>query len=260
MVTGAGALYYDVDYSTVTPATTAAEFVALLDAAEAEDNMLGGTNGGCTITLTPRIRQKEVDDLLADLPGFTVQEGWEAATIATTAVEMVLKKIEKAMANTQRDATTGALQFVGHLAPQHFTKDITLVTGTSGGKLIVFRLRGSINTAGLTVTTVSGGEASYPIELRGHQPNVAAMRAAIAPLEMFEFDNNGASIEGAFHPALFEQLRKANMDLKKAQDVTETIKLEIEAEVAKAKYENAKKETKATSSTSRNARTEGSLE
>ena len=202
MITGAGALFFNIPYDDVTSATTKAEFAAKLQAAQMNmdgsspniGTALGGTSGGCTVTLTGSFRDIEIDDLTQSMAGTTIQDGWETATISTTAVEAVLEKIQQVMNTSSIDPTDGSLRFGSKLLPEHFDNEITLAVRTIGDNLLVFRLQGAVNRAGFTLTTTSGGEGSYPVEFHGHLKTLADIQAGFAPLRVYEFSENVAVI------------------------------------------------------------------
>ena len=192
MITGSGALYFGIDYSTVTPTTTAQEFAQILQAAQADGRALGATTGGITATLTPSFRQIEVDDLPAPIAASTVQDGWEAATISTTVKEITRQNIDRLIATSFVDPETGAIMFGSTLLPKHFESDITWATARIDGGILVFKLEGALNTAGFTVTSTSGGEGTVAVEFAGHLKDLADIQRGVAPMKAFFFDQGGA--------------------------------------------------------------------
>ena len=191
MVTGAGALYYGIDYDDVTPKTTKAQFAKKLQEAKENNKALGATDGGCTVAMTPRIRQITVDDLLQPIAGSTVMDGWENVTISTTAKETTKKKIEQVMSTARVNTKTGALEFGSSLTSDHFDNEVTLAVRTIGDTLMVFRLKGALNTSGLSITTTSGGEGTYAVSFSGHLKDLADIERDIAPLSIYEFAADG---------------------------------------------------------------------
>jgi len=191
MITGAGALYFDLNYSDVVPTTTKEGFAQMLRVARAEGKALGATDGGCTVNIVASFRQITVDDLRAPIAASTVLDGWETASISATAKEATLKKITQVMPTAKQDPTTGAVKFGSTLTRAHFEKEVTLVVPTIGGNLIVYRGFGAINTSGYTVTTQSNNEATYPVEFAFHFPDLAAIEEDVAPIWLYEFDENG---------------------------------------------------------------------
>jgi len=196
MITGAGALYFGIDYQAVTPATTAQEFAIILQQAAADGKALGATTGGITFTATPKVRQIEVDDLYAPIAGSTVMDGWESVTLSTTIKELTRQNIERIMTTAHTDPKTGAVKFGSVLTPQHFEHDITWVTGRTDGGLLAIPLRGALNMAGITITSTNGGEGTVSVEFAGHLKDLEEIQAGNAPFDMFFFDADGANVTG----------------------------------------------------------------
>jgi|GEM_PF-2255851 len=194
MITGAGALYFNLDYSDISTATTKQEFAQKLVQAQTDGIAMGATDGGCNINVVPSFRQITVDDLSTPIAASTVLDGWESASISTTAKEATLTKIKQVMTTAVQNPETGALMFGSTLTPAHFNKEVTLVVPTIGGNLIAYRGFGAINTAGYNVTTQSNNEATYPVEFNFHLKDLAAIQEGFAPLWVYEFDDNGMVI------------------------------------------------------------------
>jgi len=192
MVTGAGALYFGIDYSAIDAETTMTEFAQMLQTAQSGGKALGATTGGVTVSLKPKIRQIEVDDLPAPIAGSTVQDGWESATMATTIKEITKKNIERVIATAKENAETGAIEFGTKLLPEHFDKSLTWAGATIEGGILSFRLDGAMNTEGFTVTSTSGGEGSVAVTFAGHLKTLEDVQKGLAPLRAYFFTPSGS--------------------------------------------------------------------
>jgi len=200
MVTGAGALYFGIDWESVTKNTTMQQFAAKLKAAQEAGKALGATTGGVTTALVPKIRQIEVDDLPAPIAGSTVQDGWESAKMSTTIKEITKDNIQKVISTAHIDPATGAIMFGSTLLPKHFEETLTWAAARIDGGILAFRLDGALNTSGFTVTSTSGGEGTVAVEFAGHLKDLEDIQKGYAPLRAYFFNANGSSEGGTQTP------------------------------------------------------------
>jgi len=221
MVTGAGALYFGIDLSGVTASTTAREFASLLQEATRDNKALGATVGGITTALVPLKRQIEVDDLPAPIAASTVQDGWESATIATTIREITKENIDRVIATSFVDESTGAVMFGTRLLPKHFEQTLVWAAARIDGGILAFVLDGALNTEGFTVTSQSQNEGTIAVTFAGHLRDLADIERGVAPLRAYFFAADGADDGGTdgAAPVAAATAKAGKSDLPKMPEV-----------------------------------------
>ena len=182
MQLGAGAFYIDIDTSTLTPNTTAQEFAKLLEAARQDGRSLGTTTGGGTFVATPEVRQIEADDMTYPVIGSTVFDSWEIM-LTTTIKEITPENLQRVLSATSVDPQTGAIMISSSLLPEHYIGRLGWAGIKGDGGLIYIEIENALNTSGMTMTMANMGEATIPVEFRGHQADLTKMQ--YAPCKIF---------------------------------------------------------------------------
>ena len=197
MQLGAGAFFIGIDTNDVTPATTAEQFAAKLEQARDNGRTLGATTGGGTFVATPEVRQIEADDMTYPVIGSTVFDSWEIM-LTTTIKEINRANLERVLSATATDSSTGAKMISSALLPEHYIPRLGWAGIKGDGGLIYIELHNALNTSGMTMTMANQGEASIPVEFRGHQSKLDEMQ--FAPCRIFFFDREGAGSSGTVTP------------------------------------------------------------
>lgn len=116
-----------------------------------EDSIIGATNGGSTLAITPEYTKVEVDGALVAAKGLTVKTG-EVATMEINFIELT-KEIIKAAANgkdgTSPDAGYELLESKGSIEEGDYFENIAFVGRTLEGKNIIAILENALCTSGL---------------------------------------------------------------------------------------------------------------
>ena len=184
MQLGAGAFFVDIDTSSITQSTTAADFAAMLETARQAGKTLGATTGGGTFVATPEVRQIEADDMTYPVIGSTVFDSWEIM-LTTTIKEITKENLERVLSATATDPATGALMISSVLLPEHYIPRLGWAGIKGDGGLMYIEIHNALNTSGMTMTMANQGEASIPVEFRGHQSDLTMMQ--YAPCRVFFF-------------------------------------------------------------------------
>jgi len=197
MQLGAGAFFIGIDTDDVTPATTAEEFALKLEAARQSGDSLGATTGGGTFVATPEVRQIEADDMTYPVIGSTVFDSWEIM-LTTTIKEINKSNLQRVLSATETDPTTGAKMISSALLPEHYIPRLGWAGIKGDGGLVYIEIHNALNTSGMTMTIANQGEASIPVEFRGHQSDLTMMQ--YAPCRIFFFDRAGSGVSGSSAP------------------------------------------------------------
>ena len=190
MQLGAGAFYTGVDSSQITADTTAEQFATILEEARIAGKSLGATTGGGTFVATPEVRQIEVDDLTYPVIGSTVFDSWEIM-LTTTIKEITKANLQRVLSATVVDAPTGAIMISSTLLPEHYIPFLGWAGITGEGGLIYIEIQNALNTTGMTMTIANMGEATIPVEFRGHQSDLTKMQYAPCKIFFFEREAEG---------------------------------------------------------------------
>ena len=155
----AGALYKNWAIGTDTPATANAK-------------LIGATQGGATIAITPEIRQMEVDGAKGAVKGLEVIESW-AATLTATVKEVTPDTIQLALA----DSTISTTAVTGYtkIVPGEDLADADYMTNVAWvGKLlgasdpIVIILKNTVSLNGWNLQVQDKNEGGVPLVLTAH--------------------------------------------------------------------------------------------
>lgn len=155
----AGALYKNWAIGTDTPAT-------------ASTKLIGATQGGATIAITPEIRQMEVDGAKGAVKGLEVIESW-AATLTATVKEVTPDTIKLALA----DSTISTTAVTGYtkIVPGEDLADADYMTNVAWvGKLlgasdpIVIILKNTVSLNGWNLQVQDKNEGGVPLVLTAH--------------------------------------------------------------------------------------------
>lgn len=155
----AGALYKNWAIGTDTPAT-------------ASTKLIGATQGGATIAITPEIRQMEVDGAKGAVKGLEVIESW-AATLTATVKEVTPDTIQLALA----DSTISTTAVTGYtkIVPGEDLADADYMTNVAWvGKLlgatdpIVIILKNTVSLNGWNLQVQDKNEGGVPLVLTAH--------------------------------------------------------------------------------------------
>lgn len=155
----AGALYKNWAIGTDTPAT-------------ASSKLIGATQGGATIAITPEIRQIEVDGAKGAVKGLEVIESW-AATLTATVKEVTPDTIQLALADST--ISTTAVTGYTRIIPSEDLADADYLTNVAWvGKLlgatdpIVIILKNTVSLNGWNLQVQDKNEGGVPLVLTAH--------------------------------------------------------------------------------------------
>jgi len=188
---GAGAFFYEMDMSSVTPGTTAEEFAEMLEAARQEGKTLGATRGGGEFNVAPAFDTLEIDDMMFPLPGTVAVTGIEV-TLSTTILEVRKENLRRILPMSFVDEATGALTMSATLLPEHYIKNLVWAGSMASGDLMAIEITKALNTAGLSMTMAPTGGGSIPVVYTAHVDD--ALNVQFAPFKIYEFNREGASM------------------------------------------------------------------
>jgi len=188
---GAGAFFYELDMSSVTPATTAEEFAEILEAARLDGRSLGATRGGGEFNVSPEFETLEIDDMLFPLPGTVAITGL-SVTLSTTILEVRKENLRRILPMSHIDEATGALTMSATLLPEHYIKNLVWAGSMASGDLMAIEITKALNTAGLSMTMAPTGGGSIPVEYTAHIAD--ALNVQFAPFKIYEFNREGSSV------------------------------------------------------------------
>lgn len=118
------------------------------------DTIIGSTNGGSTLAITPEFTKIEVDGALVNAKGLTVKTG-ETATLEINFAELPEEVVASAAAGKEDTAAAveGYRKFVskGAIEPGDYYDNITFVGKTVEGKNIIAILKNALCTSGLSL-------------------------------------------------------------------------------------------------------------
>jgi len=184
MLLGAGAFFVGIDSNDITANTTAEEFAAILQQALEDGKSMGATAGGGSFVATPEVRQIEVDGMTYPVIGSTVFDSWDIR-LTTTIKEITKQNLQRALATSEIDPTTGAIVISSTLTAEHYIPTLGWAGRLLDGRLMYIELQNALNTVGMTLNFVDKGEGSIDVEFRGHQSDLDQMQ--YAPCKIFYF-------------------------------------------------------------------------
>ena len=155
----AGALYKNWSIGTDTPAN-------------ASSKLIGATQGGATIAITPEIRQMEVDGAKGAVKGLEVIESW-AATLTATVKEITPASIQLALADSAV-STTAVTGYTKIVPGEDLTDEDYLTNVAWVGKLlgasdpIVIILKNAVSLNGWNLQVQDKNEGGVPLVLTAH--------------------------------------------------------------------------------------------
>ncbi|MBR0523100.1 MAG: hypothetical protein IJJ75_07900 [Firmicutes bacterium] len=155
----AGALYKNWSIGTDTPAN-------------ASSKLIGATQGGATIAITPEIRQMEVDGAKGAVKGLEVIESW-AATLTATVKEITPASIQLALADSTV-STTAVTGYTKIVPGEDLTDEDYLTNVAWVGKLlgasdpIVIILKNAVSLNGWNLQVQDKNEGGVPLVLTAH--------------------------------------------------------------------------------------------
>lgn len=155
----AGALYKNWSIGTDTPAN-------------ASTKLIGATQGGATIAITPEIRQMEVDGAKGAVKGLEVIESW-AATLTATVKEVTPDSIQLALADSAV-STTAVTGYTKIVPGEDLTDEDYLTNVAWVGKLlgasdpIVIILKNAVSLNGWNLQVQDKNEGGVPLVLTAH--------------------------------------------------------------------------------------------
>lgn len=117
-----------------------------------DESIIGATNGGSTLTITPEITKVEADGALVAAKGLTVKTG-EAATLEINFIELTKDIIKAAVIGadgTSADATNyDLIESKANIEEGDYFENIAFVGQTLEGKNIIAILENALCTSGL---------------------------------------------------------------------------------------------------------------
>ena len=122
--------------------------------------------------------------------GSTVFDSWEVM-LTTTIKEITPENLRRVLSSTTEDPSTGALMISSALLPEHYIPRLGWAGVKGDGGLMYIEIHNALNTTGMTMTTANMGEATIPVEFRGHQSDFTMMQ--YAPCRIFFFDRESAN-------------------------------------------------------------------
>lgn len=194
MQLNAGAFFIELDTSSITKTTTAAEFGIMLEEAVAENKCLGATAGGGSFSATPEVRQIEADGMRSPIIGSTVFDSWDI-TLSTTLKEITKENLAYALATSEINPTTGAIEIANALLPEHYISKIGWAGDILDGRLIYIELDNALNIAGTTLTFTDKGEGTIAVEFRAHQADLISMQYAPCRIFIFDRETGAAAVQ-----------------------------------------------------------------
>lgn len=116
-----------------------------------EETIIGATNGGGTLTITPEIQKVEVDGALVAAKGLTVKTG-EVATMEVNFIELTKDIIKAAVIGkdgTFEDTNHSLIESKANIEEGDYFENIAFVGKTLEGKNIIAILDNALCTSGL---------------------------------------------------------------------------------------------------------------
>jgi len=156
----AGAIYYNLDYATLT------------------GTLLGATSGGNELVITPELRQTEVDGIKGRHVGGQ-HIVTEDVQLTVNLKEWTASNLAKAIAGTTIDTATDLnydiVESKGKIEDADYLDNITFVGKLSGNDdPVIIQLFNVLSLEGLSVTFEDNNEAVLPIVFGAHHDGTGA--------------------------------------------------------------------------------------
>lgn len=138
-----------------------------------ENNIIGATRGGGSVTITPEIHQVAVDGAPTYTVGLERCDGY-TAQLNFTMLEFTAETIKRALgvgvtAANANAATTDDIKITA--ATKVLTSDysdVYWVGDLSDGRNVVVKLKNALNLNGLNLTASDKGEGTFALQLTAH--------------------------------------------------------------------------------------------
>lgn len=183
----AGAFLRDFDYSSATDASSLRELIK--NAVQAgTTKTLGATRGGGSFTMTPTVRQIEVDGKRGEFVGSTINDGYVCNMTGT----MLEFHEDTLTAMGGKLVTEGAkehikqIKFPTEFKDEMYIPSLVWVGDMGDGKVLLIDLQNALNTAGVSFTFTDKGEGTMPFTFVAHAGDVEDIDYAPASVYIFE--------------------------------------------------------------------------
>lgn len=153
---GAGTIHKGLKYST--------------NAWNFEESLVGATNGGSTLTITPEITTVEADGAWVATKGLKVKTG-ETATLEINMAEItpdILKAAVIGAAGTSEDTNFDVIESKAAIAEGDYWENIAFVGQTLDGKNIIVILDNALCTSGMELGGESKGQTTPALTFECH--------------------------------------------------------------------------------------------
>ena len=186
----AGAFLRDFDYSS---ATDAKSLRALITTAIREDanKALGATRGGGTFTMTPTVRNIEVDGKRGEFVGSTINDGY-ACNMTGTFLEFhenTLTAMGGKLVTEGAKPNVKQIRFPTAFDEGMYIPSLVWVGDMGDGNVLLIDLKNALNTAGVSFTFTDKGEGTLPFTFVAHGGDVDDID--YAPADVYIYSNAG---------------------------------------------------------------------
>ena len=184
----AGAFLRDFDYSTATDAKTLRELITSAIRGDATKT-LGATRGGGTFTMTPTVRNIEIDGKRGEFVGSTINDGYTCNMTGTFLEfhENTLTAMGGELVTEGAKANIKQIRFPTSFDEKMYIPSLVWVGDMGDGKVLLIDLKNALNTAGVSFTFTDKGEGTLPFTFVAHGSDVDDID--YAPAEVYIFEN-----------------------------------------------------------------------
>lgn len=182
----AGAFLHNFDYSSATDAKSLRALITTAIRGD-ETKTLGATRGGGTFTMTPTVRNIEVDGKRGEFVGSTINDGYTCNMTGT-----FLEFHENTLTAMGGELVTGdkanvkQIRFPTAYDGKMYIKSLVWVGDMGDGKVLLIELKNALNTAGVSFTFTDKGEGTLPFTFVAHGGDVDDIDYAPADVYIFE--------------------------------------------------------------------------
>ena len=134
------------------------------------ESLIGATNGGSTLTITPEVTTVEADGAWVATKGLKVKTG-ETATIEVNMAELtpdILKAAVLGAAGTSADTTYDVIESKAAIEAGDYWENIAFVGQTLEGKNIIVILDNALCTSGMELGGESKGQVTPALTFECH--------------------------------------------------------------------------------------------
>lgn len=134
-----------------------------------EEDIIGATRGGGSLSIAPTVRQVEADGLPQNFKGMVRVDDW-VVTFNTTLIEFKKDTLKLALgAGVKEVQKTKMTELtVTHEIGDTDYSDIWWVGQNGKGDYIAIKIENGMNLTGLVITISDKGEGTYPITITAH--------------------------------------------------------------------------------------------